>query len=167
MTPGPTPSPPNPATLNPSRMLVLALGGATLDTLPENWLFFSPFCPLGVVEEREKDEGCYRWHDGNPLWDDFGKHQSQGLTLGISRRVRCLDTFGQNCPFVCACVCVCTMLHPGLSPAESLGETEAGYWVAATPWLGVAQQFLESWLFLLLFVFFKCYYLINPTMTGC
>lgn len=31
------------------------------------------------------------------------------------------------------------MVHPGLSPAASLGETEAGSWVAAPPWLGFAQ----------------------------
>lgn len=144
MTPGPTPSPPSP---NTSRMLVLGCGGAKLDTPPGNCLFFYPFCPLGVAEEREKDEGCCWWHDGNHLSDDFGEHLLQVLALGILRCVRCLDTLGQNCPFVCASICVCTMPHPGLSPAASLGETEAGHRVAATPWLGIAQRFLEAWLF--------------------
>ena len=56
------------------------------------------------------------------------------------------------------------MLHPGLSRAASLGETEAGHQVAGPPRLEIAQRFLETWL---LWGFFKCYYLIHPTVTGC
>lgn len=110
------------------------MGVTKLDTPLGNCLFFYIFCPLVAVEEREKGGGYYQQHDGNPLSDDFGNRQSQGLALEILGCVKCLKTLIQRHPSMC----VFMMLHPGLSPATSLGETEAGHWVAATPQLGIA-----------------------------
>jgi len=105
MTPRPTPFSSNHDTLNPSRILVLGHGGAKLDTPSGNYLFFYPFCPLDVAEEREKDEGCCQRRDGNPPSDNFGEHQLQGLALGVSRCVRCLGTPGRRHPLVRARCC--------------------------------------------------------------
>lgn len=113
---------------------MLEHGCTKLDTPLGNCLSFYIFCPLGAVEEGEKGGEYYQQHDGNPLSDDFGKHQSQVLALGTLGCFKCLETLIQRHPSMC----VLMMLHPGLSPATSLGETEAGHWVAATPWLGIA-----------------------------
>lgn len=108
--------------------------------------FFYPFCPLGVAEEREENEGCCQWHDGNPLSDDFGQHLLQALDFG-DFKMRYVPRYSWPEPSFRVCMCLYHDATPPAQPCCITGETEAGNWMAAIPGLGLHRDFWKPGFF--------------------